>query len=172
MDTLMLRCPHLFERTFRKLNSESLFKSREVARSWKYFINERNYSWLCVVNIPTILKNSNTYLHLAAETGQIDAFKTALIEEVDKNIRNCYRETSFHLASGNGHSKIVELLLFKSSLNIDLNAVDFVGKTAFHLTCEGGHSNVVKLFMNNSARLNIDLNAKDVFGSTACDMVC
>ena len=65
-----------------------------------------------------ILKNSNTYLHLAAETGQIDAFKTALIEAVDKNIKNYYGETPFHLACKNGHFEIVELLLTKSSLNM------------------------------------------------------
>ena len=78
MDNLMLRFPHLFEQTFQKLNNESLFKSREVARSWKYFINGRNYPWLCAVNIPTILQIGDSYLHLAAETGQIGEFKTAL----------------------------------------------------------------------------------------------
>ena len=63
---------------------------REIARSWKYFINERNYQWLCVVNIPKLLQKSNTYLHLAAETGQIDPFKTALSEEEDKNIKKLH----------------------------------------------------------------------------------
>ena len=118
MDNLMLRFPHLFEQMFQKLKNRSLFKSREVARSWKCFINQRNYPWFCVTNISMILKNSNTYLHLAAETGQIDAFKTALIEAVDKNIKNYYGETPFHLACKNGHFEIVELLLTKSSLNM------------------------------------------------------
>ena len=51
-----IKFPHLPEKILKKLNNESLFKSREVARSWKYFINGRNYPWLCVVNIPTILQ--------------------------------------------------------------------------------------------------------------------
>jgi hypothetical protein len=55
MDNLMLKFPHLQEQIFQKLNDESLFKSREVGRSWNYLINERNYPWLRVVNIPTIL---------------------------------------------------------------------------------------------------------------------
>ena len=74
----MQKFPHLPEHIFQKLKNESLFKSREVARSWKYLIIERNYPWICVVNIPSILQERNTYLHLGAETGQIDAFKTAL----------------------------------------------------------------------------------------------
>ena len=89
----MLKFPHLQEQIFQKLNDESLFKSREVGRSWKYLINERNYPWLRVVNIPAILQKNNTYLHLAAESGQMDAFKKALMEEEDKNIKNNVGET-------------------------------------------------------------------------------
>ena len=123
MDILMLKFPHLFEQTVCKLNNESLFKSREVARSWKYFINKRNYPWLHVVNIPTILKRKrwgqDTYLHLTAETGQIDAFKTALSEGLDINIKNIFGQTIFHLACKNGHYNIVEFLLKNTNLNID-----------------------------------------------------
>ena len=78
MDDVLLKYPHLFEQIIHKLNNKSLFKSREVARLWTYLINGRNYPWLCVVNIPKVLQQSNTYLHLAAGTGHLDAFKTAL----------------------------------------------------------------------------------------------
>ena len=122
MDNLMLRFPHLFQQTFQKLNNESLLKSREIARSWKSFINERNYPWLRVVNIPTIYKNSNTYLHLAAEKGQIEAFKTAFSEEEGKNVKNINGETSFHIACKNGHLNIVEFLLETINLYVDINS--------------------------------------------------
>ena len=93
----MLKFPHLSEQIFQKLklNYQSLLKSREVARSWKYLINERTYLWIHVVNIPTVLKDNNTYLHLAAKTGKIDAFKTALREEEDKNIKNIFHYAFF-----------------------------------------------------------------------------
>ena len=159
MDNLILRFPHLFEQVFQKLNNESLFKSREVAKSWKYFINERNYSWLCVVNIPRILQKSNTYLHLAAETGQTDAFKTALSEEWDKTIKNKYKETAFHLACRNGCLNIVELLL-ENIENIDINARDKKKSTGFILACQKGHVNVVKVLLKNAVAVEIDLNAK------------
>ena len=85
---LMLRCPHLPERIFQKLEYKSLFKCREVSRSWENIIDRRNYPWLCIVNIPTVLKERNSYIHLAAETGQIEAFKIALNQEEDANIKN------------------------------------------------------------------------------------
>ena len=85
---LMLKFPHLTEKIFQKLDSESLFKSREVERSWQNIIDRRNYPWLRIVNIPTILKARNSYVHHAAETGQIEAFKTAFNEEEDKNLKN------------------------------------------------------------------------------------
>ena len=120
----MLRFPHLFEQTFQKLNNESLFKSREVARSWKHFINGRNYPWLCVVNIPTILQSGDSYLHLAAETGQIEAFS----EEKDKNISNEHGKTSLHRACLRGRINIVQLLLLKNNdLKININAEDDLG---------------------------------------------
>jgi hypothetical protein len=88
-----MKFPNLFEQIFQKLNNKSLFKSREVARSWKNYINKRNYLWLRVVNIPVILKNGNRYLHLAAETGQIDAFETALSKEEAKDVKSIYGQT-------------------------------------------------------------------------------
>ena len=88
MEFLMFRFPHLPQQIFQKLDSKSLFKSREVARAWQKVINGRNFQWLRIVNIPTILKKRSSYLHLAAETGQIEAFKKAFSEQDDKNMKN------------------------------------------------------------------------------------
>mgnify|MGYP001318702270 FL=1 len=174
MDNLILRFPHLLEQTFRKLNNKSLFKSREVSKSWKYFINERNYQWLCVVNIPKLLQKSNTYLHLAAETGQIDAFETALSEEEDKNIKNIDGQTAFHLACFNGRFNIAELLLEKSfEAGIDVNAKCKRIKTGFMLACKNGHLKITKLLMEESIdTMSIDFNAKDDLGNTAFGHAC
>jgi hypothetical protein len=121
MDSIVLKFPHLFELISRKLNRESLFKSRQVARSWTYLINERNYPWLCVVNIPTVLPKSDRYLHLAAGTGQLNAFKTALSEEEDKNIKDSHGVTFFHLACFYGCFNIVVNSIESACLNIDVN---------------------------------------------------
>ena len=78
----MQKFPHLPEQIFQKLNNESLFKSREVARSWKYLINERNYPWICVVNIPSILQERNAIalpgIFHQQHHGKIQPFATCL----------------------------------------------------------------------------------------------
>ena len=172
MDNLMLRFPHLFEQTFQKLNNESLFKSREVARSWKHFINGRNYPWLCVVNIPTILQQGDSYLHLAAETGQIDAFETALSKEEDKDVKSIYGQTSFHHACKKGRLNIVEYLLENANLNVDINAKDNSSWTGFIFACFKGHLNVAKVLVDRSVALGIDLNAQSGSNLTAFMWAC
>ena len=58
-----------------------------------------------------ILIDGNTYLHLAAKTGQTEMFETILNTESDKNPRNDYCTTPFHLICSNGNIKFAELLL-------------------------------------------------------------
>ena len=60
MRELILRIPHLAEQIFQQLENEDLAKSREVEKLWQKFIDERNYPWLRIVNIPTILRDGNT----------------------------------------------------------------------------------------------------------------
>ena len=154
----MLRFPHLPEQIFQKLDDESLSKCREVTRSWQNIIDGRNYPWLRIVNIPTILKERNSYLHLAAKTGQIEAFKTAFNEEEDKNIKNGVGETPFYLACYGGCLKIVQLLL--KNHDIDLNDQTNFGLTPFYYACMSGHFDVVKMLMKNKAALSIDITPK------------
>ena len=125
MQDLMLRFPHLPEQIFQKLDSESLSKSREVARYWQNIIDGKNYPWLHLVNIPTILNKKDSYLHLAAKSGQIKAFETALNEKSGKkNTKNKLGKTPFHLACDKGHSNVVKILMKNpSALSIDFNVV-------------------------------------------------
>ena len=118
---LIHKFPHLPEQIFQKLDNESLFKCREVTKSWQNMIDRRNYPWLRIVNIPTLLNRGNTYLHLAAKTGQTEAYKEALVKDEDKNVRNEFDETSFHLACKNGRINIVHLLLKNTDLEVKIN---------------------------------------------------
>jgi ankyrin repeat protein len=183
MEALMLRFPHLPEQIFQKLDTSSLFKCKEVVRSWKNLIDGRNYPWLRVVNIPTILKKRNTYLHLAAETGQIEAFKLASNKEKNINIRNRCGETSFHLACKKGRPMIVEFIMKKSGVQINFDSknnqtIDLnvktknLGITGLGLACENGHSEVVNILMNNATNLRIRVNEKDDYRRTALILAC
>ena len=163
----MLRFPHLPEQIFQKLDTPSLFKCREVVRSWKNLIDGRNYPWLRVVNIPTILKKMNTYLHLAAETGQIEAFQIAFNSikqppgnnEKNINIMNECDETSFHLACKKGRSMIVQFIIKKIDVNVFKTKK--LGLAGLALACENGHSEVVKIIMDNATDLRISAKLRD-----------
>ena len=58
MEETFQRFSHLAEEIFQNLNNKGLAKCREVGRFWKNFIDERNYPWIRIVNIPTILPPS------------------------------------------------------------------------------------------------------------------
>ena len=87
MDELFARFPHIAMQIFEQLDNKSLTNCREVANSWQKFIDERNMSWIRIVDLPRTLlsdrymhghyvhgneyrTHDNTYLHLAAKTGQ------------------------------------------------------------------------------------------------------
>ena len=168
MEEMILRFPHLAEKIFEKLTNEGLAKSREVERLWQKFIDEKNYPWLRIVNIPTILQDGNSYMHLAAQYGQMDMFEMILSEEYNKNHKNRIGETPFHVACKKGRMNIAIILINKSNeLAIDLNIKTQYGWTAFQLACSEGHSEIAELIMKNAASMNIDLNSKDKNARTA-----
>ena len=78
MNDLISRFPHLMDQILQKLDDKGLAKSRDVTRSWQNFIDVKNYLWLHIVKIPTLLNGGNTYLHLAAKHSQIDMLKVIL----------------------------------------------------------------------------------------------
>jgi ankyrin len=173
MRDLILRFPHVAEQIFQQLDNKSLAKCRNVERLWQKFIDERNYPWLRIVNIPTILQDRVTYMHLAVQYGQTNMFEIILDKEENKNAKNCNGETPFLVACRKGHLNIALILLKKSDeLQIDLNVKNRCDKTAFHLACDNGHLEIADMIMKNSSELKIDLNSKDNFGHTAFHQAC
>ena len=164
----MLRFPHMMEQLLQKLDSEDLAKSREVSKTWQKFIDRKMYQWLRIVNIPTILSNGNTYLHLAAQYGQVDKFKAILDSESDKNIVNHSGSTLFLVACWPGRVNIAEMLTHKSDeLKIDLSRKNSYGSTALHLACIKGKVELAELIMKNSEKLKIDLNEMNYLQKSA-----
>ena len=170
----MLRFTHLAEQILQKLDDEGLAKSREVEQFWQKFVDERDYSWLRIVNIPTILAHGDTYLHLAAGHGQIDEFEMLIKENSNADPINDVGETPFLIACIEGRRNIVARLLQNSEeLKIDLNQRDICGFTPFSNAAMRGHSEVAKMIMDNSLQLKIDLNIKDSeHGLTAFHYAC
>ena len=94
-----------------KMDNKGLVKSREVTRTWQKFIDEGSFSWLRIINIPTILKNVRTYLDLATEYGQIDTVEMILTSEGDENLFQY--PSPFLIACEKGHVKTAEMMLMK-----------------------------------------------------------
>ena len=57
MDEVFLRFLHLAEQVFEPLDDESLLRSRLVARSWKNFIDYKDYPWTRIQKIVADLRN-------------------------------------------------------------------------------------------------------------------
>ena len=90
--------------------------------------DDTNLSWIQAVNIPKILQNGDTYLHVAANFGNPEIFEMILNTEEDKNPKNDEEKT---WQGGIG------------------------GTTPFHLVCQYGHIEIVKMLLQRSDELNI-----------------
>ena len=183
MRDLILRFPHLAEKIFQQLDNEGLARSRQVEKLWQKFIDERNYPWLRIVDIPTILQDGDTYLHLAAQSGQMDMFEIILDEEKDKDPKSDVGETPFLTACSKGRMNVAFTYIYKKGdeLEIDLNTKDHKKQTAFHLACLHGHSEIAEMIAKNSSntftttattKLKIGLNNKNIDGSSAFHLAC
>ena len=120
MEQIILRFPHLAQQIFQILNNQGLSKCREGDRLWRTFIDKRNYPWIRIVNIPTILQLGKTYLHLAVRNGQIDMVETIMKNlgelAIDLNAKDLLGSTAFHLTCVFGKVKIAEIFVKKSRL--------------------------------------------------------
>ena len=127
MEDFFERFPHIIEKIFETLDDKSLTTCREVSTTWQKFIDERNLSWIRIVKIPKTLKHGNTYLHIAAQTGQTELLEMILDEHEDvedKSPKNQRGLTPFHTACESGHLKTVEMLILNSSnFKIDFRAI-------------------------------------------------
>ena len=98
LKNVLHRFPHLAEKILQKVDNQGLAKSREVDQVWQIFIDERDYPWLCIVNIPTVLAKGKMYLHLAAEHGQIEAFEMVLNEDNNADPKDNWGTTPYLIA--------------------------------------------------------------------------
>jgi ankyrin repeat protein len=68
--------------------------------------------------------------------------------------------TALHMASGNGHVKIVELLL--AVKDIDVNIVNNTGNTPLHYASFNGKKEIVELLIASKADPNVKNNVGSI----------
>ena len=166
MEEIFQRFSHLAIQIFQNLNNEGLAKCREGGRFWQSFIDERNYPWIRIVNIPTILPHGWTYLNLAVRNGQIDMVEKIMKNSVEFGIDLNAKDsglglTAFHHACAFGKVKIAELFLDNYlGLNIELNSECNIGATAFFYACVFGQTKIAEILVKNSQNIKMELNSK------------
>jgi len=103
-------------------------------------------------------------IHDAASNGDLAGVQAELDKgvDVDEGDDSWPEMTSLHYAAGEGHTKVVELLIANGA---DVNAKDEVGWTPLHLAAYWGGKDIVELLIATGA----DVNAKDKHGETPLD---
>eukprot|EP00960_Hanusia_phi_P071257 767509-Hanusia_phi.AAC.5 len=81
-------------------------------------------------------ENSSDKLCNAASIGDLDTLKLMLEHGLSPNVGNCDERTPLHLASAEGHSKVVEYIMSKGG---DVNARDRWGRTPLQDAVAAGH---------------------------------
>ena len=95
-------------------------------------------------------------IHEAAEAGNIEAVKQAIANGVDVEVKDAFRRTPLHIAAGNGHKELTELLLAKGA---DVNAKSNYG-TPLDLTNQQGKTEIANLLRKHGGKTREELQAK------------
>ena len=109
-----------------ELNSKDFCKSKEVTRTWNYFINteramQKAYKIRIQEKIQTLteeihpyeLMNKTTPFHLAAKRGYLPVCQQIMDNSDYKNPKDNYGVTPLHLAAKNGHLSICQFIVEK-----------------------------------------------------------
>uniref|UniRef100_A0A8C7JV01 Transient receptor potential cation channel, subfamily A, member 1b n=1 Tax=Oncorhynchus kisutch TaxID=8019 RepID=A0A8C7JV01_ONCKI len=108
-------------------------------------------------------KDKKSALHFAAQYGRVNTCQRLLETITDSRLLNEGDErglTPLHLASGGGHTKVVELLLRKGALF----HCDYKGRTCLHHAASEGYTQTMKIVLATNINL---LDKLDEDGSTA-----
>ena len=153
MEEILLRFPNIGDNIFKELDCKDFCKSKEVGRSWKYFINNeralqksyKNHIKNKIQSLTEELRQNNnnwgnqTPFHLAAERGYLPVCRQIMENIDEKNPKDRFGYTPLHKAAGNGHLSVCQLIVENVD---DKNPKDDNGETPLHEASKNGHLSV------------------------------
>ena len=159
MEEVLLRFPHIGDNIYKELDSKDFCRSKEVNRSWNYFIrNERilqkDYKKRIQVKIDNLTEEAPKRfswhklkpLHLAAERGYLPVCQQIMENSDDKNPKDKHGWTPLHEAAGNGHLSVCQLIFEYID---DKNPKNMCEWTPLHEAAKNGHLLVCQLIFEN-----------------------
>ena len=99
-------------------------------------------------------------IHIAAETGNIEALKKHLSAGTDVNAKDVDGRTPLHRAASYGHNEVAELLIAKGA---DMNAKTNGQQTPMHAAAYNGHRNIIELLIEYGADVNSQIKLAGSF---------
>ena len=99
--------------------------------------------------------NGSTPLHVAAQYGRLEIFKTIAEVTFDKNLRCKHNYTPLHEAAYWGHLEVCKLLLLYLEDKNPRGGPNDAGTTPLHFAADQGHLDVVKLFFQYVNEKNV-----------------
>lgn len=109
--------------------------------------------WGYPVQLLSVLPQGSTPLHIAADSGNVDAIKNILeICNGNVNARDDHKSTPLHFAANNGNTDAISILL---KAGADVNAQDADGDTPLYWALEKDDLKTVKYLITAGAKINI-----------------
>lgn len=93
---------------------------------------------------------SQTPLHLAAQTGNLEVAKVLLVNNADINAREMYNSTALHIVAWSGNTAFARYLIEKGA---DVNAKDRFGTPL--ISAVEDHRDMAELLLNNKADVHM-----------------
>jgi ankyrin repeat protein len=126
-----------------------------------YLADHRGHTGVINLLMNAGAKNSMT-LHEAATGGYAEVVKWWVNAVSDVDVLDHESDmTALHLATRNGHTKVVEVLI---DAKANVNSISRSGKTALYMAAEGGHTEMVKILMHAGGIVSME-SSRDAMNS-------